>query len=348
MFFLEQPVDTQEMLESISQSFVAHTNLIADNWWMWLIFLLFFISMIFLLVAIKRKTPVAYFIKRGSTFAKKLLESAQDQKTAFDVRIEYMEEFPVISMKIQHISDKTLVLRSVKENVIPDIETLKDKKIHCSILSTIKHEQGYYMFSTKIVEGNISGGFLELILLLPNNVEKIQRREHLRIEPKDEYILGIALWSEKIINGEFNNKPELWGEPEYRYIPGKVNQVRLMNISASGAKMLIGVDRANPKLTLDKKCIMLIDIWEPELQQKVRYWIRCMEQNMFKIKDRNAVEIGVRFREWTTAPLHDSSLHFVLISKYSEIPPLAHWIMKRYLEQYKEQPTTESALSTYN
>lgn len=347
MFFvLEQMVDTQEMLESISQSFVNRTNLIADNWWIWLLFIVFFVAMVILLFATKKKNPVAYFITRNSAFAKKLLEDAQENRTIFDVQIENTEESTVIAMVVEHIADKVFILRSVKESTLQDVHALMEKKIHCSVLSTIKGEQGYYMLSTKIINATLNNTLLELTLALPNNVEKIQRREHLRIEPKDEYILGIALWSEKTINGVFNNTPELWGEPEYRYIPGKINQVRLMNISASGAKMLIGVDNTNPKLTLDKKCIMLIDIWEPELQQKVRYWIRCVEQNMFKIKDKNAVEVGVRFREWTTALLHDSSLHFVLISKYGEIPPLANWIMKRYLEQYKEHPTTESALST--
>ena len=347
MFFVsEQAIDTQEMLESISQSFITSTNLIIENWWIWLLFLVFLVVMVVLLVMVKKKSPVAYFITRNSAFARKLIENTYEQKTVLDVQVEYGDESIVIAMTVEQVYEREFLVRSTKESVIQDSAVLKDTKVRCSLLSTIKGEQGYYMLCAKVVEGSIVDTFLELTLRLPDNVEKIQRREHLRIEPKDEYILGIALWSEKVVNGEFVNTPELWGEPEYKYIPGKISQVRLMNISASGAKMLIGVDSAHPKLTLDKKCIMLIDIWEPELQQKVRYWIRCVEQNMFKIKDKNAVEVGVRFREWTTAPLHDSSLHFVLISKYGEIPPLANWIMKRYLEQYKEHPVTSSALAT--
>lgn len=36
-------------------------------------------------------------------------------------------------------------------------------------------------------------------------MEKIELREHLGIECKDEYIVSIALWSEKIVNGMFVN-----------------------------------------------------------------------------------------------------------------------------------------------
>lgn len=346
LFLLEQNVDTQQMLENISRSFVTQTNLITENWIMWCIFLLFIIGIVALFIIVKKKTPVAYFTTHGSNFVKKLLENVKEQETIVDVQIESLEQLHAVQMVTVHVSDKVFMLRSMKAVVVENTKSLEDKKVRCSVLSTIKGERGYYVLIAKIVHAVVVDSLLELTVVLPNNVEKIQRREHLRIEPKDEYILGIALWSEKVANGMFVNTPEQWGSPEYRYIPGKVNQVRLLNISASGAKMIIGVDSNSPKLNLDKRCIMLIDIWEPEVQQKVRYWIRCAEQNLFKIKDKNAIEIGVRFREWTTTPLHDDSLHFVLVSKDGEIPPLANWIMKRYLEEYREQPITQSLLTT--
>ncbi|MGL4722208.1 MAG: hypothetical protein ACRCV3_02780 [Desulfovibrionaceae bacterium] len=334
--FLQNDAETNTMLEAISLSFLSHRIFLNENPYLYLVFFAIIALLVFLYFFTKWGVPSVRFALQNPVFTKKLLEYSAKNHSIFNVQILSDVKYPAIEMEMIKFINGSFWLRALKKDSLMNAQELQALFVRCTLLAHAKASQGYYVFTTKVLSEERAGGYLTLVLAEPTKMEKLQRRDHLRIEPRPEHILGMAIWSEVIQEGYFVNLPRLWGKPVYSFVPGKVNQIRMMNLSSSGTRLIIAIELDESRVNLSKKSVLLLDLWDPEVQQKVRYWIRCVEQNSFKIRDTNAVEIGLSFREWTTAPLHDETIHFIPVSKDGEVPPIANWTMRRYLEQYRE------------
>lgn len=330
----ETTLDPGEALKSISSTFVQHTLFLRENTALLvgivcavvLTFLVFFYSL--------RKRAARDFITQSASFTKLLLEHIVQNALIINVQFAQDKKLPVVDFIPVKLTTSLFVLRSVRPQHALEEAVLVGDSISCTVLIQYKNIKGYYTFRGRIEKLKYTEhNLLEIAIQKPSQIDKLQRRAHLRIEPKPEYILGIALWPAHTQDGAFVNKYSLWGKPSYKTISGKIAQVRLVNISASGARLAITLMENETTPSLSKKIVFLLDLWDIDTKTKVRYLFRCVEQNRNKIPQSNIVEIGVRFTGWSNAPLINDTAHFIPVTPEGEVPPLAEWVIQRYLEE---------------
>lgn len=207
-----------------------------------------------------------------------------------------------------------------------------------------KHNYTYYTFTGPIAGLRpVSSEICHVYLKTPEKLERKQRRAALRVDPPEQYILGLALWEGKELSGrdEYDMNIKHWGKPALAFIPGKKNQLSLDNISAGGIK--ITVKRKHAKecalpFTIGDLLMVLLDLWEPETGERMRFWVACRVRNPFIDFETHDVEVGLQFID--QLQLQENSqykLEKIPQTMRFEVEEIGNWAMHRHLEIYREK-----------
>ncbi|UZP68202.1 hypothetical protein N1030_04275 [Desulfovibrio mangrovi] len=205
------------------------------------------------------------------------------------------------------------------------------------------HNPLHYMFTSPIIGIRpVGNDICHLNLAMPNKLELKQKRAALRVDPPDQYIMGIALWPEKLLSDATHDMNfKNWGKPVLSYIPGKRAEIRLVNVSAGGLKL--HVKRQNAKecglsFNIGDRLFVLLDLWEPEAGQRNRYWLLCRLQMPYIDFETRDVDLGLQFMR--RAEIVDNSngeLFWLSPLRDNEVDEIGNWAMKRHLELYREK-----------
>lgn len=201
----------------------------------------------------------------------------------------------------------------------------------------------FFMFTTPITGvRSCTDGTAILTLKAPEKLEQRQKRAALRISPPQQYIMGLAAWSAPeglIPKGKLDIRQ--WGRPMLTYLPEKSSQIALDNISAGGIK--VRIPKAEMKtcgldFKIGDKLFILLDLWDPDTGQRVRYWVLCRVQNPFIDFVTHDAELGMQFL-YTAHPDTDntSELEWNEDGLENGIESIGNWVMRRHLELYREK-----------
>ena len=201
----------------------------------------------------------------------------------------------------------------------------------------------FFMFTSPIAGiRSCTDGTSILSVKTPNKLEQRQKRASLRISPPQQYCMGLAMWvapAGLAPKGKINIRQ--WGRPLLAYLPEKTFQLALDNISAGGVKLRIPKDevkRCELDFKIGDKLFLLLDLWDPDTGQRVRYWILCRIQNPFIDYVTHDAELGLQFL-CTAHPEANASEE---LSWGEEVPAdgidsIGNWVMRRHLELYREK-----------
>ncbi len=220
----------------------------------------------------------------------------------------------------------------------------KGRKVDCYFrVWNDKRVQTHYMFTSDIIDARSQGETLLLVgVALPERLEQRQKRASLRVTPPEQYILGIALWPEKIRpDGTQDLSLRNWGSPSLSLIPGKRAELRLVNVSAGGIKLFIPrqhVRTCGLAFAKGDKLFLLLDLWEPETGQRLRFWLLCRVQNPVVNHDTQDMELGLQFlRRADTREDSLNELAWLPNLRDHEVEDVGNWAIKRHLELYREK-----------
>lgn len=293
-----------------------------------------------------RSKHKAAYIPHGWLFKpeeiEKTLFTARDQRSKFEVQFHSENEkrkstfCSVVDVHEGVITLECSGLTNINRNWMGKIVDCYFK------VQDDKRNDRYYMFSSSIAGIRpVANEISNVSITIPSKLEQKQKRGSLRVDPPEQYIMGIAIWPEKL-NGDGTHDMNIknWGKPLLSFIPGKRAQVRLGNISAGGLK--IHVKRQDAKdsglaFNIGDRFFVLLDLWEPETGQRQRYWLLCRLQLPFIDFETRDVDLGLQFLRRAETTTSVSELVWSQPLKANEVDDIGNWAIKRHLELYREK-----------
>ena len=181
-------------------------------------------------------------------------------------------------------------------------------------------------------------------LNLPTLIDRRQKRGYLRVNPPKEYVQGIAVWNDPTDEtGHIPKDVREWGKPLMAYIPSKLSQVQLNNISAGGMRLTVPLQSYKDmglEFNLSNRFAVLLELKEVgETDQRLRFWTLCRIQNYYTDFTTQGVEIGLQFMFHAKPQEAEQPtfLYWTQLPEGGEIEAIGNWSMLYHLEAFREQ-----------
>ncbi len=276
-----------------------------------------------------------------------IFHKAFEQRRPFEVQIQADagRRRPTIRCSPEYMGQHSLTVE------INGLHKLSDRWLNRAVMVFFRVRIGklftYYTFASRI--GSIHmprQGVCHITLPLPSSLENRQKRAFLRITPPHDLILGAALWS-----GKNMPEPELlteitnWPQPTLLFLPNQIQQVHLLDISAGGIRLSIAnpvVRGHNLEFFLTEQLIIMLDLFAPEQDKRLRFWLLCRIQNIWREYASRDIHIGLQFKAWgrpkEVADYGEQAggIEWLRLSPSLEVEPMGNWIMRRHLELFRE------------
>lgn len=275
---------------------------------------------------------------------RELIERAIDERSRLDLR--FMPAEPsrrsMACSLVDFIGDTLIIEPPAYVEVKAD---WMGRTVECFFrLTTPKGQTLFYTFDATILGLNTMGDkSLRLDLTAPATMRLEQKRSFLRLDPPQQYFLGLALWQD---GWETSTPPpshiKSWGRPPLVFMPDKShNPVSVSNISGSGLRLAVRHDAVRETRLaphVGGRVIILLDLLDPELNAKKRFWLRCRVQNLHEEFNTRDLEIGLQIIA-SGRPVHELDPYELAWQPVGEdgVEPLAIWVMRRHLELYREK-----------
>ena len=271
------------------------------------------------------------------------LIAARDENEKFEVQFHSKgEKRRSTSCSLTTVSDTALTMQC------SGLKNLKSswigKEIDCYFqVRKFGSSSSFFMFTTPIIGvRGCTDGTAVLTLQAPNKLEQRQKRASLRISPPNQYIMGLAVWA---VPDGLNPKGRLdirqWGRPLLTFLPEKSFQLTLDDISAGGIKIRVPreeVRNSHLEFKIGDQLFTLLDLWDPDTGQRVRYWILCRVQNPFVDFVSHDAELGLQFVRTAHAnQTTPGELCWCADPATNGIDSIGNWVMRRHLELYREK-----------
>lgn len=280
---------------------------------------------------------------------REILREAFDQRRPFEVQIQtlYGQRRPTLRCAPEYVGQVSMTVEINGLNTLSERWLGRQVMVFFRILLAKKFT--YYTFASKI-DGIHSPkeGVCHITLPLPSRLENRQKRSFLRISPPDDFILGAALWC-----GDDMPKPESlqelsdWPRPTLLQIPGRTQQFQMLDLSAGGARlgMVNQIIRSyRLRFSAVEQVILMLDLFDPEQDKRLRFWLLCRIQNIWREHATRDIQMGLQFLAWAkpkeTLENTDqvSGIEWLRLSSSNEVEPLGNWIMRRHLELFRDSP----------
>ena len=198
----------------------------------------------------------------------------------------------------------------------------------------------YSMASEILGIKKLSTGAGLITIQYPEKVVLTQKRMHLRLEPPSTLLLGMAIWPEQFAaSGAEERDIKNWGKPRLIFVTGdRRNPFHIENLSGGGIR--VGVERdavrdSGLEFEIGQSYIMLLDLYEPEGQRKLRFWLMGRIQNRYEDFETRRLSFGMQFTrkgQRLTEPKNEMRW-----SKVSDagLDELGNWVARRHLELYR-------------
>jgi hypothetical protein len=197
----------------------------------------------------------------------------------------------------------------------------------------------FYAFTVSILRRQIKGSVLRIQTSLPSTMRQEQKRSLFRVSPPSESVPALALWPTDAQRHEQDatSGREL-GRPPFAYRPGKSGQLRLLDISAGGARLSLDagcVRQLRTSVAPDATYVLLIVFGHEHIPENRQFWCKCRCRHSGSMEG-NPV-IGVQFLDWCVTQKVTDPIVWQNVETSGEISPLLEWLVAfsrdpRYLE----------------
>ena len=280
-----------------------------------------------------------------------ILRAAFDQRRPFEVQVqtESSQRRPTLRCSPEYLGQMSFTVE------VSGLKSLSEKWLHRSVTVffriQVNKDFTYHTFSSSI-EGihHPRQGVCHITLRQPETLENRQKRSFLRITPSPEFFLGSALWyAETMPQPAVMADISTWPRPKLLYIPNRMEQFKILDISAGGARL--SVPRATVRayqlqFNSAEQLLLMLDLLDPDQTKRLRYWMLCRIQNVWIEHASRDVHIGMQFLSWgrpkeSAVPRQKSlGVEWLRLSSSNEVEPVGNWIMRRHLELFRESPMT--------
>lgn len=208
----------------------------------------------------------------------------------------------------------------------------------------------HHAFTTRVIKVFTQGDRCFLHVMIPERIESRQKRSYLRIAPPEEFLLGAALWrGPDLPEDDIRGNIQAWAKPSMVFLPNATPQFSVTDISAGGARLHIPRDAVTEEIqgiNVSDRMVFMIDLWDPDRSQRLRFWILCRVQNPMRDFETRGMNIGLQFLAWARprdCTETGCELEWLRLSGSGEVETLGNWIMRRHLELFRENDTHEPA-----
>jgi hypothetical protein len=215
----------------------------------------------------------------------------------------------------------------------------KGKTVECSFSVTIQRKnQAFYYFRSMVVDIRPAPGFPSMTLSLPELLELRQKRDHLRLEPPSDAVVELAL--RPISNERIHPKDVLpTRDKAVHSLPQTTSPVRLLNISAGGARLelrpnLLPFPLSN--LRPDGYIALSLTLADREPEKYHSWYMVGRIRNLVWNKHGDTMEMGLRFSRAGEKDANSSSARPLHRIEKRGVEGLGRWIFQRHLELYRQ------------
>lgn len=276
-----------------------------------------------------------------------LIRLAFDQRRMFEVQVQTDSDTrrPTLRCSPEYLGASSLTIE------LGGVKSLSEhwlgRKLTVFFRLRINDDFVYYTFNSQI--GGIhtpQEGVCHITLPLPAVMENRQKRAFLRLSPPPDLVLGAALW-----HGDYMPTPETlqdlagWPRPRLLYLQDRVEQFHIIDISAGGMRISVPQEVQREfrlQFAAVEQLIIMLDLREPEMHKRLRYWIQCRIQNIWRESQTRDILMGLQFQAWARpreiGGETNSTLEWLKLSPAHEVEPIGNWIMRRHLELFREFP----------
>ncbi len=288
----------------------------------------------------RRKRYVPHGLIKESTQIRDLLQHAIDQRSRFEVLLStHGGKIPAYCTAVA-VTDTLLTLECISlKNFTGNIH---GREITAFFRVMENRKPQFFGFTARVSAMRPSNQIWTLELELPELIERRQKRGYLRVAPPREYVLGIAVWTDPTDEtGHIPKDIREWGKPVMAYIPSKLSQVSLGNISAGGVRLTVPLrtyKSAGLEFNLANRFAVLLELREiGETEQRLRFWTLCRVQNYYTDFTTQDVEIGLQFIfQAKPQEAEPTILYWTQLPEGGEIEAIGNWSMRCHLEAFRE------------
>ncbi len=316
--------------------------------------LVFLIALVFGIIALVQMRRARYY-PHGHVVdpaeIRDIVREAFDQRRPFEIQLQAEDQNarrPTLRCAPQSMGGGTITL-----DLGSGVKMLSDswigKKINVYFRVGIHREFIYYTFASQIRDFHSHPTENSSIdITFPAMLDNRQKRAFLRMLPPADLVLGMALWhSWTMPTPEKIHDLVLWPRPLLLLVPGRMEQFKLLDLSAGGLRLAIpAAIMAQHELEFSSidSMIVMLDLYDPEQEKRLRFWMQCRVQNTWSEGAGRATNVGAQFRSWArpkdgvTSAEGASILEWLRLSSSFEVEPIGNWVMRRHLEIYRDIP----------
>ena len=339
-------------LSAIQQSFYSRAfDIKAVETWLLVLAVIVAVIAIFMIYKAIRARQVRYFPHGNITdvrIIQRVIREAFDQRRPFEVQVqtETGQRRPTLRCSPEYTGQNSLTVE------ISGLKSLSEKWLgrNISVFFRIQLDGDftYYTFDSRI-NGihNPQPGICHITLPMPSALENRQKRSFLRMAPPPEFLLAAALWhADNMPPPEKLNDITLWPRPQLLYMPERMVQFQILDLSAGGLRLSITskvMRSMRLQFNSSDQFILMLDLLDPENNKRLRFWMQCRAQSVWVEHSSRDVHIGLQFKSWAkpregTESMKPGGVEWLRLSSANEVEPLGNWIMRRHLELFRETP----------
>lgn len=285
---------------------------------------------------------------------KALISQALNQYRPFEVQIgvSHDRNRPTLKCIPVEMDKDSLTLEAVGLKKLSEHWLNRDIVVFFRIAA--KGEFSYHTFSSKIMKISApKADVCHIKFPLPEVIDNRQQRAFLRIKPPLHLVFGDAVWyGDTMPSSEGINDLTEWPRPVLYSIPDITQQFEILDLSAGGMRLIFPhetVKKMDLKLTTLDRFIVMMDLYDPEDMERIRFWIKCRSQRISVEPPTHDVHLGAKFLAWGKPRKPENSknpgaIEWFRISTTQEVAPVSNWIMRRHLAMFQEENENNAPL----
>jgi hypothetical protein len=219
----------------------------------------------------------------------------------------------------------------------------KGKIMECSFSVTVQSgNQAFYRFHSTVQDIRPAPGFPSITLTLPKWLELRQKRDHLRLEPRDRTIKELQLWP---VRGEKVRPENVLAESDssVRFLPQPESPVRILNISAGGARLELRPGMLSfplPNLRRDGYIALSLALTGLDPGDTRSWFIIGKIRHLVQNEEGGTLEMGLLFTLAGEIDVSSSSVGPLSRIEERGVEELGTWIFHHHLELYRQKGLT--------
>ncbi|MFW6179045.1 MAG: hypothetical protein ACOC43_11860 [Desulfohalobiaceae bacterium] len=208
-----------------------------------------------------------------------------------------------------------------------------------------KDQRLYFFFPAPILDVTAEQNGTHILKIgFPRYLEQKQRRGHFRLEPATASISKIKIWCRAYDSQGFLPKDlSQLGPAQLEYPDPEAEaqqQIKLMNISASGLKLFIPRN-LRKQIGLDPEqvqdLLLYLQLRDPDLDSESCFNLLCRKRNYFLDPASKDLELGLQIMLQGKDKEQQPGLTWSRVDPGEGLPELGNWVFKQHLKLFREK-----------